>query len=128
MGIDYEKFKRHCNMGVDVELRNDEGGVDTFTLKPLNIKQFIELSHIQQKEQEGNSGPDEHLKTIDIFKEIVLNSYPELDEDTAESFTLNNLTDIMLIMEKLAPRVDERKTKQLNKMKALQEANMKKDN
>ncbi len=126
MGIDYDKFKRHCNIGVDIKLRNQDDEVDTFRLKPLNIKQFVELNYIQQKEQDGNLGLDEQLRMMDIFKEIVINSYPDLDDDTAENFALNNMTDIMLIMEQLAPRIDERKASQLNKMKALQEARINK--
>jgi len=120
MGIDYEKFKRHCNMGVDVELENENGEKDTFTLKPLSIKQFVELSYFQDKDNQGSLTKEDTFILMDLFKDIIIKSYPELDDDTAESFALNNITDLMLILEQLAPRVDKRKMSQLQKMKELQ--------
>jgi len=120
MGIDYEKFKRHCNMGVDVELENENGEKDTFTLKPLSIKQFVELSYFQDKDNQGSLTKEDTYILMDLFKDIITKSYPELDDDTAESFALNNMADLMLILEQLAPRVDKRKMSQLQKMKELQ--------
>lgn len=122
MTIDIEKFKRHCNLGVDIELENDDGVKDKFTLKPLSAKQFVEFNYIAEKYNNSDITPEDTDKMMDLFIDVIKRSYPELEYDIAENFALNNLADFMLVMNKLAPRMDERKLKQLETMKKLQEA------
>jgi hypothetical protein len=125
MGIDYEKFKRHCNMGIDIELENDKGEKDIFKLKPLNIMQVAEFQNLAQKEKNGTINIEDNVRMIELLQEIITNSYPGLDEDIAENFALNNIQDFMLVMNKLVPRTDERKLRQIQKMKQLAEAKLK---
>lgn len=114
-------------MGADIELENDEGKKDTFTLKPLNIKQIAAFQYLAKKEQDGELTLQDTEDMITLFYEVILNSYPELDKDIAENFAVNNLQDFMLIMNKLSPKQDERKLRQLQKMRKLQESRVKED-
>jgi len=122
MGIDIEKFKRHCNMGVDVILENDDGAKDTFKLKPLNPKQLVQFNILAEGYEAGTLSDKDTESMFDLFTDVVLNSFPELDKSLAENFALNNLINFMSIMDKLAPKVDKKKMDQLKKMKALQQS------
>lgn len=127
MGTDLDKFKRHCNMGVDVELENAKGEKDTFKLKPLNPKQFATFSYLADKHNKEGLSMEDTNQMLSLFTDVIKNSYPDLDDDIADNFALFNLADFMLVMDKLAPKVDKRKADQINKIKQMQEAGKKQD-
>ena len=103
-----EKFKKHINEPVDVQV-----GEDTFKIKPINFRQFGKLLIISKR---LNLQPGENVDMnklekedldvmLDLFKDVIRTSADkDVDEDTIENFVLNNFDVVSNCLEKIMPK------------------------
>ena len=124
---DLEKFKKHMNHDVTITLKNSEGEVDDFTFKPLSVDHFTTLMILGdeiQKKADSSDGikPETARDLLNLYVDIVLYSYPELDKSVAENFVVANFEKLGDIMTKLAPtNIDPKKADTLKKIKEMQQ-------
>lgn len=116
-----EMFKKHMNQSISIMFGEDE-----FKFKPLTINQFAIFMYIgdtfEKMEKKGLPMSKEFSKEmLDLYVDIVTNSYPDIPRADAENFVVTNLNKFQDIVIKLAPsNMDERKLKQLMKIKEMQ--------
>ena len=87
---DIEKVKRHISPLVPLSLTNQDGGEDTFHLKPLNMAQQARAHELSKKFKkfEGTENPEELIdeaiinECFDFILEIVKNSFGDIDFKT----------------------------------------------
>ena len=110
-----EKVKRQLAKPVMIKLTNDDGEVDEFMFKRLNIEQQALLMEIGKRiqsrkmvivdEQEVPDLKKEDLSDMgDLIFDVVKNSMPELDEETAKDFTSSNFNELSEALTDLMPK------------------------
>jgi len=116
-----EKFKKHINQNITIELTNKDGEKDDFQFKPLNAQQFGLLMVLGDRMNKSDGMDKEDAKDLmGLYLDIVKNAYPELDDETASNFA-----QLAEAMTKLAPDMDQRKSNALKKIKDIQRTNAK---
>lgn len=136
---DLSKFNKFLGRPVPVTLTNADDASEVFYLKPLNIGQqamFMEvIKSIQahgemevEVEEEGikttkkvpNISKEDMQGMFDVILDVVMNSYPELDLDTAKDFCNTNFEQLSNALSKLTP--GNKSNKDLDSLKQAQEA------
>jgi len=119
-----DKFKRHIGEPVKIKIGEDE-----FEFKPLNYEQFGKLMVLTSKFKQGEEFDmstlgEENIKgMLDLFYNIVNDSYPELTDEMAKQFVTNNINIFGDILEKLTPKTEKgRETLIKDKIKSIQDA------
>lgn len=128
-----DKFNRHCGKSIKVELKNEDGTKDEFEFNPLNMDQLTKLlifeGMVQNLSEKGDEKRQEILAKsaplmIDILKDIVKTSYPDITDDIVSKFLANNFVYLSTeIIGKLAPtKIDaETQTAIADKIKQFKE-------
>jgi len=123
-----EKFKKHINKPVKIMLNDQEGNDDEFEFQPLNVKQFSTMmilgDRISKTTNSDGTQKDGAMMNIedtkdmmDLYVDVVMTSYPELEKSIAEQFVVANFADFSDIMVKLSPeKIDPRKADLMKKM------------
>ena len=113
-----DKIKKHLNQPIDIEIDGD-----MFRLLPLSITQFASTLVLGDKFERGTITTNDVVELIDVYAEVFMNSYPELNKDLSRQFVVSNFGSMMEVMEKLAPaKIDEKKIERLKKIKEMQNA------
>lgn len=110
-----DKVKRQLAKPVSIKLTNEDGEMDEFMFKRLNIEQQAILMEVGKRIQsrdmvtiEGQKVPDlkkEDMSDMgDLIFDIVKTSIPELDDETAKDFTSNNFNELSESLTKLMPK------------------------
>ena len=124
---DLEKFKRHIGRSVKFKVKNEEGIEDEFELKPFSVEQFTEFLLISE---ELNKNPNQVMvkELFSLYVSIIKHSYPNIDEELAEQFVINNFVEIVDVLEKLTPAKmsDEQRKKLQEKIDKMKNARAKK--
>ncbi|MEK6878419.1 MAG: hypothetical protein AABY22_02365 [Nanoarchaeota archaeon] len=109
-----EKFNRHINKPIKVRLKNADGE-DEFEFKPINFEQFGQILFIAGK----SKGQEFDISKLDkedidlflnLFFDIVKNSYPDLENEVIKNFVISNLASLNDILEKLMPTFEDKRT------------------
>ena len=113
-----EKVKRQLAKPISITLTNDDGEVDEFMFKRLNVGQQAMLMEVGKRIQsrevivlDGVEIPDLQQEDMvdmgELIKDIVMSSIPELDEETAIEFTSNHFNELSEALSKLMPQEKE---------------------
>lgn len=114
-----DKFKKHFNGSVEVTLLDINGVEDIFKFKPLNVVQYATMMVLGEQIQK-NPTKENAIELLQLYVGVVKASYPELDDETAQSFVVSHFVDFTEILDKLSPSVDEKKVNALKKIKEMQ--------
>lgn len=103
-----EVFKRHRGKRITISLKNEDGGKDEFKFKPLNTELYATAMILGPKMDAYGNNPEKVTKDdvkdlMGFFKGIILNSYPDLDDEYADEFVVYHIEDMLSIVEKLMP-------------------------
>jgi predicted dienelactone hydrolase len=133
MANNLEAIKRHLAKPIPITFKNAEGEEDTFTFKPFNIEQqalFMEISKrmesrkkVTVKNAEGQdvSVPEvtkeDIIEVSKLFEDIVKNSIPEMDDETAKEFVNSNFEVLFQKIELLIPKTQNSSALELIKQR-----------
>lgn len=109
-----EKVKRHLAKPIPIVLKDSEGNEDIFNFKPLNIEQqaiLLELNkRISSREKvtlDGvempNMSKEDLIELKGTFIDIVMNSMPEVDKESASAFVDVHFPELCEAIERLIP-------------------------
>jgi hypothetical protein len=137
-----DSFNKMFNKPVKKILLDKEGEEIEFEFLPLNAEQFAAYSDLSRRSYElleatkKTLGKDklsdeeagmvimnkEHLSGMfELLTDIVMTSYPELKEDIASQFVVDNFDQLMGIIEDLSPIAEKSsRTGAIEKIKNLQ--------
>lgn len=137
-----DSFNRMFNKPIKKKLLDKEGEEVEFEFLPLNAEQFASYSELSRKSYEAIEAKKkelgvkeltkeqagmivmnkEHLSSMfEILTDVVMNSYPELKQNVASQFVVDNFDQLMDIIEDLSPIAEKNaRTSALQKIKDLQ--------
>ena len=121
-----EKFKRHIGRPIEFKLDKEDGTSDVFQLKPLSVELFTEFMLISEElnKKGGEMNPATIKDLFDLYVKILINSYPDLDQETAEGFMLNNFVELVDVFNKLMPtKVSDQQKKAIKEKLELMKKN-----
>ena len=106
-----DKFKKHVGRSVKFKLANPDGTEDEFELKQMSIETFTEFMLLSERLDQLNKSEmpnkDQHREMVKeifgIYKKIVMESYPEIDEETAQNFIIQNFPVIIGVLNDIMP-------------------------
>jgi len=114
---DYEKLKRHLAKKIEVKLTNDDGEVDIFEFYPATYdiySRFMTIAPMIDDAEEGAVSGEFAEKLLEVFVDIVKESYPDWPDEICKQFVGNNMESMMGIIEKIMPETPK-DTKRLKK-------------
>ena len=97
-----EKFRRHLAKPVKFTLPGENGTEDEFEFKPMNVEMFTEFMAISEQ-MDKKPTTDMAKEMFKIYIKIICNSYPEISEEDAANFLMNNFEKLIGLFEKLMP-------------------------
>jgi len=125
-----EKVKRYLAKPIPITLENEEGEENTFFFRPLNVEQqaiLMEVSRRMESREKIEVGdkkiPDikkeDMNEMVELLKDIVKTSIPELDEATLVDFVNTNFEQLSEKILDLIPKSQNKDA--LEKIKKKQE-------
>jgi len=107
-------FERHIRKPVEFAFIDSETGTeDTFLFKPLNMEQIQMATKIGKITKEcGQESPEVVGAMFELFRSIIKESYPDLDDQTIDNFVTSNISGMARVLEELSPRPDVEKLKE----------------
>ena len=117
----YEKFKKYSIYDVEYKI-----GEDTFVFKPLSWQHFPKLFSLIQEFQKvkfDKDKPEEMMKLftedtmktlLELEKEMVKVSYPDLPEDDIERFVMSNFMELVNPLFELAFKQEKFNERKVN--------------
>jgi hypothetical protein len=105
------KFKKHIGRTVKFSLINEDGTEDEFEIKPMSVETFTEFMMISEKMDSLNKAeiPEKEQQRLMVhelfgmYKRVVRDSYPELDDQTAQDFVIQNFTVLIGFLNDIMP-------------------------
>ena len=138
VNVDARMFKKHIGKGIDWEMEDDEGIVDVFHFKPLDsefipeymdfIRAFVPLMKKASSDKEEIEESDvlEYLdkdttkNLIELIKNMVTTSYPDLDAKDVSGFTSSNFINLIYALIEANRFSSGQKQKTIDKIKEKQ--------